>query len=109
MTKATTIEITESAFKRALELGRSNDEILRISVSGGGCSGFTYHYEMTRDIMHDDTVFEKQGAKIVIDTVSQEYMQGSTVDFIENLSGRYFSIQNPKATSKCGCGKSFGI
>lgn len=103
------IEITDSAFKRVLELTKSDRDVLRIAVDGGGCAGFTYNYEITQDITEDDIIFEGYRAKIVIDSSSLEYMKSSKVDFVEELGARYFSINNPKAISKCGCGNSFGM
>ncbi|MES2214520.1 MAG: iron-sulfur cluster assembly accessory protein [Pseudomonadota bacterium] len=109
MDQSNFIEITESAFRRAGELSNGSGSALRIAVDGGGCAGFTYNYEMTKDVAEDDLVFEEGRAKVIIDKASAEYLYGSKVDFIEELGGRYFSIKNPKATSKCGCGNSFGM
>jgi len=106
------IHITDDAFRRVKELasleGNSN-LLLRISVDGGGCSGFTYKYEMTKDVNIDDLIFEGEGARVLIDPMSIEYMKDSVVDFIEELGSSYFSIKNPQATAKCGCGNSFAV
>ncbi len=103
------LHITDNAFKRVAELAESKSAILRISVDGGGCSGFTYKYEMTQDIQPEDFIFEGHGAKVVIDPMSIEYMKGSVIDFIVELGASYFSIKNPQATAKCGCGNSFAV
>jgi iron-sulfur cluster insertion protein len=108
----TAISITESAFRRASELAlleTNPDSFLRVSVDGGGCSGFIYKYEMTTVLEQDDVIFKSEHSKIVIDPMSLEYMQGSLLDFIEELGSSYFSIKNPQATAKCGCGNSFAV
>ncbi len=106
------VDITDNAFKRACELTKLEESpnfVLRISVDGGGCSGFLYKYEMVEKAEEDDLIFNKNNGTIVIDKISFEYMKGSQVDFIEELGSSYFSIKNPKATAKCGCGNSFSI
>ncbi len=108
----TQIQITNNAFRRVKELAGldgNSDLALRISVDGGGCSGFTYKYEMTQDTKADDLIFEGEGARVLIDPMSIEYMKDSVVDFIEELGSAYFSIKNPQATAKCGCGNSFAV
>ncbi|MFC3677469.1 iron-sulfur cluster insertion protein ErpA [Ferrovibrio xuzhouensis] len=82
---------------------------LRISVSGGGCSGFQYGFTLDDAETADDIVIERDGARVVIDTVSVEYLRGAEIDFIEDLTGAYFKIANPQASSSCGCGNSFAI
>lgn len=106
------VNITDNAFKRAnhlAKLEKSPNAVLRISVDGGGCSGFLYKYEMVFDIADDDNIFTKHNATIVIDPMSLEYMKESNIDFIEELGSSYFSIKNPQATLKCGCGNSFSV
>lgn len=106
------VNITDNAFKRVYELGQLEklpNAVLRVSVDGGGCSGFLYKYEMVSDIAPDDHVFTKYGASIIIDKMSLEYMKESAIDFIEELGSSYFSIKNPQATLKCGCGNSFSV
>lgn len=83
--------------------------MLRITVSGGGCSGFQYGFTFDDAVNPDDLTFEREGAKIVVDEVSLQLLGGSEVDFVEDLMGAYFKIDNPNATSSCGCGTSFSV
>lgn len=82
---------------------------LRISVSGGGCSGFQYGFTLDDAETADDIVIARDGARVVIDTVSLEYLRGAQIDFVEDLTGAYFKISNPQASSSCGCGNSFAM
>ena len=82
---------------------------LRVFVSGGGCSGFQYGFEFDENVNDDDIKVEKNGAMMVIDTMSAQYITGATVDYQEGLEGSRFVIDNPNATSTCGCGASFSI
>ncbi|MEX6507734.1 iron-sulfur cluster insertion protein ErpA [Jiella sp. M17.18] len=84
-------------------------EALRISVEGGGCSGFSYKYDLTKDREDDDLVIEKDGARVLIDQVSLAYLEGAVVDFVDDLMGQSFQIRNPNAVASCGCGTSFSI
>lgn len=81
----------------------------RIRISGGGCSGFQYHFSLDKAIGEDDKIFESEGVFVVIDETSLTLVKGSIVDYIEDLSSSSFVIKNPMATSKCGCGNSFSI
>lgn len=104
--------VTESAAKRitALALGEGKPGMmLRVTVSGGGCSGFQYGFDFDEAVNDDDRVFERDEARVVIDEVSLELLQGAEIDFVEDLMGAYFRIENPNATSSCGCGTSFSI
>ena len=83
--------------------------ILRLSVDGGGCSGFQYKFDLADAAEADDSVSETAGVKLVVDPVSLELIEGSTVDFVESLGGAAFKVENPQAASGCGCGSSFGI
>jgi iron-sulfur cluster assembly accessory protein len=83
--------------------------ILRLSVEGGGCSGFQYRFDLADAAEADDSVSETAGVKLVVDPVSLELIEGSTVDFVESLGGAAFKVENPQAASGCGCGSSFGI
>ncbi|HEY6815963.1 MAG TPA: iron-sulfur cluster assembly accessory protein, partial [Croceibacterium sp.] len=83
--------------------------ILRLSVEGGGCSGFQYKFDLADAAEADDSVSETGGVKLVVDPVSLELLEGSTVDFVESLGGAAFKVENPQAASGCGCGTSFGI
>jgi iron-sulfur cluster assembly accessory protein len=82
---------------------------LRISVSGGGCSGFQYGFDLDRSRADDDIVITREGATVLIDPVSLPYMSGSEIDFVDNMIGQSFQIKNPHATASCGCGTSFSI
>ncbi len=83
--------------------------VLRISVEGGGCSGFQYKYDIVTEREADDFVIERDNATVLIDPVSLQYMAGSEVDFVDDLMGQSFQIKNPNATAGCGCGTSFSI
>ena len=82
---------------------------LRVSVQGGGCSGFRYDFDIVQSAAKDDLVIEKLGARVVIDPVSIPYMEGSEIDFVDDLIGASFRIHNPNATASCGCGTSFSL
>jgi len=104
--------ITASAAKRvaALKAAEGNEALmLRITVSGGGCAGFQYGFDFDAESREDDHIFERDGIKVVIDEMSLDLLAGGVVDFKEDLLGSYFSIENPNATSSCGCGTSFSI
>ena len=110
--QATPISLSASAARRVAVLIDQEDApgmSLRVSVSGGGCSGFQYGFSLDDQVAGDDVVVERDGVALVVDTVSLMYIAGSEVDFIENIGGSYFVINNPKATSMCGCGNSFGV
>ena len=89
------------------KLGRSAQ--LRLSVEGGGCSGFTYKFGMADSVESDDIVTETDGVQLVVDTISLDLLRGSIVDFVDNLGGQSFRVTNPQAAAGCGCGSSFGI
>ncbi len=106
------VTITESAARRIAYLLSQEDRPnlrLRVSVSGGGCSGFQYGFDFDEKVNDDDLLFEKDGASVVIDELSVGYMAGAEIDFVEDLVGAAFAIRNPKATSSCGCGNSFSL
>ena len=106
------IGITERAARRiaALVAKEQSDGLkLRITVSGGGCSGFQYGFTLDDQNNDDDHLFERDGVTVVIDEVSLDLLKGSEVDFVEDLIGSYFAIKNPNASSTCGCGTSFSI
>ena len=109
---ATPISLSASAARRIAELVALDEHTglkFRVSVSGGGCSGFQYGFSFDDKVEADELVIERDGAEMVIDSVSLMYLAGSEVDFVENIGGSYFVIHNPNATSSCGCGSSFGI
>jgi iron-sulfur cluster insertion protein len=106
------ITITDNAARRiaALMSAESNPNLmLRVAVSGGGCSGFQYGFTLDDARLEDDLLFEKSGIKVVIDQTSLELIQGSEIDFVEELVGASFQVRNPNASSSCGCGNSFAI
>jgi len=82
---------------------------LRVSVSGGGCSGFQYGFDLDKARTEDDLVLERNGAVVLIDSISLPFMGGSEIDFVDNLIGQSFQVKNPNATASCGCGTSFSI
>ena len=82
---------------------------LRVSVSGGGCSGFQYGFDLTREREPDDLVIARDGAVVFVDPVSLDYMRGSVIDFVDDLMGQSFQIRNPNAVASCGCGTSFSV
>ncbi|MGV7033536.1 HesB/IscA family protein [Methylobacterium symbioticum] len=107
----TEINLTPRAAKRINEImgAEPPGSSLRISVNGGGCSGFSYAFDIARDRAEQDVAIERDGATVIIDPVSLEYMAGSTIDFVNDLIGQSFKIENPQATASCGCGTSFSI
>lgn len=110
-TQDNTVTLTDRAARRisqilAKEPGKS---ALRVSVSGGGCSGFQYAFDLVSERAEDDLVIEKNGVQVFIDSVSLMYMSGSEIDFVDDLIGASFQVKNPHATASCGCGTSFSI
>ena len=105
------VTISDAAARRiASILGSApKKQALRVSVEGGGCSGFSYKFDLVEDQQDDDMVLEKDNAKVLIDQLSLVYMDGSEIDFIDNLLGQSFQIRNPNAVASCGCGTSFSI
>ena len=105
------VTISESAARRIGEILKSEPEgvMLRVSVEGGGCSGFQYKFDIERAKAEDDLVLAREGAVVLIDPVSVNYMAGSQIDFVDDLIGQSFKINNPQATASCGCGTSFSI
>jgi iron-sulfur cluster assembly accessory protein len=110
MSEATVI-LTERAARRILEIvaGEPTTPLLRVSVEGGGCSGFQYKFDLVGAGEADDLVIEQDGARVLIDPVSLGYLAGSRIDFIDDLIGASFRIDNPQATASCGCGTSFSV
>jgi iron-sulfur cluster assembly accessory protein len=107
----TGVTVTERAALRIGEiLGKEPaGTMLRVSVAGGGCSGFQYKFDTERERADDDMVIERSGATVLIDPVSLNYMAGSEIDFVDDLIGSSFKVNNPKATASCGCGTSFAL
>lgn len=105
------VTVSDAAFRRVATILKKSagETALRISVEGGGCSGFSYKYDLTHEEEPDDLVFEQGGARVVIDPMSITYMDGSVIDFVDDLMGQSFQIRNPNAVAACGCGTSFSI
>ncbi len=105
------IVLTASAAKRILALMEQEQKpiLLRITVNGGGCSGFEYKFTLDSEQTPDDHAFSLNGATAIVDSVSLGLISGSEIDFVEDLVGSSFVINNPQATSSCGCGNSFAI
>ncbi len=82
---------------------------LRLAVDGGGCSGFQYSFSLEENLEPDDMIFEKNGAKVMIDPASLPFVEGAVLEFVDDLMGKSFRVNNPKAKSSCGCGTSFAI
>jgi iron-sulfur cluster assembly accessory protein len=105
------VALTASAARRVAQILKDEapGSALRVGVDGGGCSGFQYTYDITTAREPDDLVLERDGATVLIDQMSLEYLKGSSIDFVDDLMGQAFKIQNPQATASCGCGTSFAI
>jgi iron-sulfur cluster assembly accessory protein len=107
----TDITVSERAARRIGEILRKEPAgaMLRVSVEGGGCSGFQYKFDVERARADDDLVIEREGAVVLVDSVSSRYLTGSEIDFVDDLIGASFKVHNPNATASCGCGTSFSI
>ena len=105
------VTVSERAARRIAEIvaGEPATPLLRVSVEGGGCSGFQYKFDLVPTSEPDDLVIEKEGARVLVDPVSLEYLSGSEIDFVDDLIGQSFQVKNPNATASCGCGTSFSI
>jgi iron-sulfur cluster assembly accessory protein len=105
------VTVTERAARRIAEIvaGEPQTPLLRVSVEGGGCSGFQYRFDLVGEQAPDDVVIERESARVLIDPISLDYLAGSEIDFVDDLIGSSFKVNNPKATASCGCGTSFSI
>ncbi len=104
--------ITDSAAKRIAVLREKEGNprlMLRVSVSGGGCGGFQYELDFDDTVNPDDFTFEKDGAVVVTDATSMQFIQGAEIDFVQDMMKASFKIRNPQAASSCGCGSSFSV
>ncbi|KRS17959.1 MAG: iron-sulfur cluster assembly accessory protein [Roseovarius sp.] len=102
-------KVTDRAFARLAEIGAGDQgQALRIAVEGGGCSGFQYDIKLDQPA-DDDLILEGQGQKVVVDSISLPFLNGATIDFAEEIIGARFTIENPNASSSCGCGTSFAM
>ncbi len=106
-----TVTLSEAAAKRIAQIvaSEADKSALRVSVEGGGCSGFSYKFDLDGQPQADDLVISRDGATVLIDPMSLVYMAGSEIDFVDNLMGQSFQINNPNAVASCGCGTSFAI
>ena len=104
-------EVTDRAAARVAKIlsGEPDGSMLRVAVNGGGCSGFQYAYDITTDRSDDDLAIEKNGITVLIDSVSMDFLKGAKIDFVDDLIGQSFRIDNPNATASCGCGTSFSL
>ena len=105
------ITITERAARRIGDILRSEPSgaMLRLSVQGGGCSGFQYRFDIDREKAGDDITIDRDGVTLLVDPVSLQYLAGSEIDFVDDLIGASFKVNNPKAKASCGCGTSFSL
>ncbi|MEO0906349.1 MAG: iron-sulfur cluster insertion protein ErpA [Pseudomonadota bacterium] len=108
---ANPLTLTPAAAKRVALIAQKQAKpaILRLSVEGGGCSGFQYKFDLAQGPDGDDMISETDGVKLVVDPISLDLVGGSVVDFVESLGGAAFRVENPNAAAGCGCGSSFGI
>ena len=105
------ITISPRAARRIAELLSSEDAqaLFRVSVEGGGCSGFQYRFDLVKERAPDDLLVERDGARVVVDPISLGFVQGAELDFVDDLIGAQFKVNNPNVTAACGCGTSFTV
>jgi iron-sulfur cluster assembly accessory protein len=108
---ASPVTVSAKAAKRIAEILKAEAEpsMLRVAVTGGGCSGFQYNFTIDDTRMDDDLVIARDGATVLVDPMSLDFLKGSEIDFVDDLIGASFKIHNPNATSSCGCGTSFSV
>ncbi len=106
-----TVTVSERAARRIGDILKAEPpgSMLRVSVEGGGCSGFQYKFDIERAKAADDLVITREAATVLIDSISVGYMKGSEIDFVDGLIGASFKVKNPNATAGCGCGTSFSL
>jgi iron-sulfur cluster assembly accessory protein len=111
MSEASTITISPRAAKRIVELIKAEaaPALFRVSVEGGGCSGFQYRFDLVTELAADDLLIERDGARVVVDPISLDFVRGAELDFVEELIGAQFKLTNPNVTASCGCGTSFSV
>ncbi len=109
--KIAKFNLTKDAVKRIsfLLTKEQKNKFFRIKVTGGGCSGFQYHFSFDNERQQDDLSFKKGDAEVLIDELSLSFVEGSKLEYVDDLSGAFFQITNPNATASCGCGTSFSI
>lgn len=107
------IQVTDKAKEKLIQLrkeeGNADENIIRVAVQGGGCSGLMYQLDFDSEIKENDKIFENQGIKILVDKKSMLYLLGTTLDFSGGLNGKGFQFINPNASRTCGCGESFAV
>ena len=105
------ITLSPRAVHRIAELLRSEPapSLFRVTVEGGGCSGFQYRFDLVTERAPDDVLVERDGARVVVDPISLGFMQGAELDFVDDLIGAQFKLNNPNVTASCGCGTSFSV
>ncbi len=109
---APTMILSDNAARKVRRLREEEDDdglMLRVYVTGGGCSGFSYGFDFASEMGEDDASFSNDDVSMVVDSLSFQYLQGSTIDYVEGLEGSRFVVNNPNATTTCGCGSSFSI
>jgi iron-sulfur cluster assembly accessory protein len=110
-TLSSDVALTEQAAKRIVSIlaNEAPGAIFRVSVEGGGCSGFQYKFAVDPAPADDDALLERDGARVAIDPASLNFLTGAKIDFVDDLMGQSFRIENPNAVSSCGCGTSFSL
>ena len=105
------VSVSERAARQIAKIVAKEDgpRMLRLSVSGGGCSGFQYNFELVEAVEADDLVIERDGVTVLVDPMSLEFLEGSELDYVDELIGASFQVKNPNAQSSCGCGTSFSV
>ena len=105
------ITLSERATRRIAEILKAEaaPALFRVSVEGGGCSGFQYRFDLVTETTQDDLLVERDGARVVVDPISLGFLQGAELDFVDDLIGAQFKLHNPNVTAACGCGTSFSI
>jgi iron-sulfur cluster assembly accessory protein len=105
------ITISPRAARRIAELLSAEEAqaLFRVSVEGGGCSGFQYRFDLVKERASDDLLVERDGARVVVDPISLGFLQSAEIDFVDDLIGAQFKINNPNVTAACGCGTSFSV
>ena len=111
MSEPSTITLSARAAHRIVELIKAEKAptLLRVSVEGGGCSGFQYRFDLVTETAPDDVLVERDGARVVVDPVSLGFVAGAELDFVDDLIGAHFKLNNPNVTAACGCGTSFSV
>ena len=111
MTQAPEIALTPAAAARVAAIAERQGKpaILRLSVEGGGCAGFSYRFGLAESIEQDDLSAQQDGVTLVVDEMTHDLVRGGAVDFVESLGGAHFQVTNPNAASGCGCGSSFSV